>query len=279
MFKRNSLTEEVLVEESSFDGEGFWQKVDNGLNLEERVLVRSPLLESLSTSLGQMRGSKYWLLIECKDKESKEWLFRSRDVILSFLGLILLSPFMFAIALLVKLSSPGPVFYKTRVLGQHKKEFVWRKFRSMRVMDEKIDSALRREKFLEYVENRQPNMPKGISTKTIDLARVTPIGRIIRKFSVDELPQLWNVICGQMSLVGPRPCLPYEADFYIGWRSRRFNVRPGLTGVWQVFGRGRTSFDESAAMDVYYLYRRSFLFDFYLIIKTIGIVLTGKGAQ
>jgi lipopolysaccharide/colanic/teichoic acid biosynthesis glycosyltransferase len=279
MSERNSLAEEVFVEEHSIDGERFWQKVDDSLNRTGGVFIRSPLLDSLGIPLGQMRGGRYWLSVESKGKESKEWLFRLRDVILSFLGLVLLSPIMMIIALLVKLSSPGRIFYKTRVIGQDRKEFVWRKFRSMRVMDEDADAALRKEKFREFVENRQSNMARGGSTKTIDHDRVTPIGRIIRKFSVDELPQLWNVICGQMSLVGPRPCLPYEADFYTEWRSRRFNVRPGLTGVWQVFGRGRTSFDESVAMDIYYLYRRSFLFDLFLILKTVGAVLTGKGAK
>jgi len=195
------------------------------------------------------------------------------------MALVVLSPFMLAVAILIKLTSSGPVFYKTVVVGRNGGQFLWRKFRSMSVMDEKVDSAMRREKFRTYVENREFSAVQSTSTKTIDLNRVTPIGRIIRKFSVDELPQLWNVICGQMSLVGPRPCLPYEAEFYTGWRSRRFNVRPGLTGIWQVFGRGCTSFDESAAMDVYYLYRRSFLFDLYLILKTIGVVITGKGAK
>lgn len=279
MFERDPLIEGVVVEESSFDGEGLWQKVDDGLNHKGTILVRSPLLESLRISLGQMWRDKYWLTIKSKEKAPEEWLLRSRDVMLSLLGVVLLSPFILTIALLVKLSSPGPVFYKTRVVGQYKKEFVWRKFRSMRVMDEGTDNALRRERFREYVENRRSDTAKSASTKTIDLDRVTPIGRIIRKCSVDELPQLWNVICGQMSLVGPRPCLPYEADFFTGWRSRRFNVRPGLTGLWQVFGRSRVTFDEAAAMDVYYLYRRSFGFDLYLILKTIGIVLTGKGAR
>jgi undecaprenyl-phosphate galactose phosphotransferase len=279
MFERDPLREGVIVEEHSFDGESLWQKVDAGLNHKGTILVRSPILEPLSTSLGQLWRDKYWLIVKSKEKAPEEWLFRSRDFILSFLGLVLLSPFMLIIALLVKLSSPGPVFYKTRVVGQHKKEFVWRKFRSMRLMEENVDIALRREKFREYVENRQSDTAKNASKKTIDLERVTPIGRIIRKSSMDEIPQLWNVICGQMSLVGPRPCLPYEADFYKGWRNKRFNIRPGLTGIWQVFGRGRASFDEAAAMDVYYLYCRSFLFDFYLMLKTVGVVLTGKGAR
>lgn len=274
-----SEIETVFVDQTSPDGEGLWQRVDDSLNRKGKVLVRSPLLDSLSTSLGERQGNKYWLLIECKDKESKEWLFRSRDIILSFLSLILLCPFMLTIAILVKLSSSGPIFYKTYVVGQHKKEFVWRKFRSMTVIDEKVDSTARKEKFHNYVENRQSIPGQSPSTKTIDHDRVTPIGRIIRKFSVDELPQLWNVICGQMSLVGPRPCLPYEADFYLGWRSRRFNIRPGLTGLWQVFGRSKVTFDEAAAMDVYYLFHRSFWFDLYLMWKTIGVVLKREGAQ
>ena len=113
--------------------------------------------------------------------------------------------------------------------------------------------------------------------KVIDQQRVTPLGRTIRKHSLDELPQLWNVFRGQMSLVGPRPCLPYETEFYQGWRQRRFLVPPGLTGVWQVFGRGWVCHDEAAAMDVFYLYRRSCRFDLYLLAKTVTIVFRPRG--
>jgi len=135
------------------------------------------------------------------------------------------------------------------------------------------------ERFRAFAEGQLGVKSDKSPIKAIDEKRITPVGRFIRKHSIDEWPQLWNVLRGQMSLVGPRPCLPHEAVFFTGWQRKRFSVPPGLTGVWQVFGRGRAGFEESAAMDVYYFYRRSFGFDLLLMLKTVGVMLTGKGAK
>jgi lipopolysaccharide/colanic/teichoic acid biosynthesis glycosyltransferase len=149
----------------------------------------------------------------------------------------------------------------------------------MKVVPDAEDFERRYKEFCDYVEGKQDKNSKNMPTKVIDPERVTSIGRVLRKYSIDELPQFWNVLVGQMSLVGPRPCLPYEAEFFNGWRQQRFKVKPGLTGIWQVFGRGRVGFDEAAALDIYYIYRRSFWFDLYLIMKTIEVVITGEGAR
>jgi lipopolysaccharide/colanic/teichoic acid biosynthesis glycosyltransferase len=149
----------------------------------------------------------------------------------------------------------------------------------MQVVSDTDDFERRYKEFCDYVEGKRNSSSTNAPVKVIDEERVTPIGRFLRKYSIDELPQLWNVLAGQMCLVGPRPCLPYEAAYFSGWREGRFKVKPGLTGIWQVFGRGRVGFDEAAALDRYYVYRRSFLFDLYLMIKTIGVVLTGAGAK
>jgi lipopolysaccharide/colanic/teichoic acid biosynthesis glycosyltransferase len=197
---------------------------------------------------------------------------------------VLLSPLLLIVAVLIKIGSPGPVFFATTVVGKDRQTFVWHKLRSMRVVPEAEDIEKRRAKFQAYVEATSEGSDESLSgsqnapKKVIENRRVTPVGRFIRKFSIDELPQLWNVLRGEMSLVGPRPCLPYEAEFYTEWRGRRFCVQPGLSGIWQVFGRGRVGFDASAAMDAYYVYRRSFQFDVYLIYRTLGVVFTGRGA-
>jgi lipopolysaccharide/colanic/teichoic acid biosynthesis glycosyltransferase len=200
------------------------------------------------------------------------------------MALVLLSPLLLVVAVLIKTGSPGPVFFATTVVGKDRRSFVWHKLRSMRVMSEAEDIERRRAKFQAFVEatraSADESLPGSETThkKVIENRRVTPVGRFIRKFSIDELPQLWNVLRGEMSLVGPRPCLPYEEEFYTDWRGQRFRVQPGLSGIWQVFGRGRVGFDAAAAMDVYYVYRRSFQFDLYLIYKTLGVVFTGRGA-
>jgi undecaprenyl-phosphate galactose phosphotransferase len=229
--------------------------------------------------LGYFREDKRWLPMGTMASRLEDWFFRIRDITLSFLALLLLSPLTAMLAFLVKISSPGPVFYKTPVVGKGNRQFMWRKFRSMKIVPDEEDSKKREQRFQQYAEGRESAKSLNASTKIIDESRVTSVGRFIRKYSLDELPQLWNVLCGQMSLVGPRPCLPYEANSFKGWRERRFDIRPGLTGVWQVFGRGKVSFEETVAMDVYYTYLRSFGFDLYLILKTLGVVLTGKGAR
>jgi lipopolysaccharide/colanic/teichoic acid biosynthesis glycosyltransferase len=231
--------------------------------------------------MGQQCDGQRWLVLSPAVQDSGHWterFVRWRDVLLGALAIVILSPLLLFVAALIKFGSPGPVFYATVVVGKNKRLFTWRKFRSMIVMPEAEDAQQRRDGFKAYVEGDSKSSSEDAPTKLIDARRVTPVGRFIRKYSIDELPQLWNVLRGEMSLVGPRPCLPYEEEFFAGWRGRRFDVKPGLSGVWQVYGRGRAGFDESSAMDVYYVYRRSFGFDLRLILQTFGVVLTGKGA-
>jgi len=150
----------------------------------------------------------------------------------------------------------------------------------MRLLNHDEDETRRKAEIQHFIERTHGGArPSGDTDfKVVDATRVTPVGRVLRRYSLDELPQLLNVLRGQMTLVGPRPCLAYEVEFYPPWAQRRFDVTPGLTGVWQVYGRGRVGFDEAAAMDMYYIHRRSFAFDLYLMLKTVAVVFTGKGA-
>jgi len=163
------------------------------------------------------------------------------------------------------------------VAGEGGRFFLWRKFRSMTVAG-KEEVERRQASFRAYAEGSLSGANGERAFKVINRQRVTPLGHLIRKHSLDELPQLGNVFRGEMSLVGPRPCLPYEMEYFAGWRWRRFTVPPGLTGMWQVFGRGRVGHEEAAAMDVFYTYRRSFGLDLYLMWKTAAIVVNGEGA-
>lgn len=266
-----------FVEETEADGASMWQQVDTVLERGDQVWLRSPLLSTLADAIGQESKGRCWLVIEPRGRRHFV-LVRLRDFLLSALALVFLSPLLFVVAILIKSGSEGPVFFATTVVGKKGRPFTWHKLRSMLVMPEAVDVERRRARFQEYVEGKSVARSQEAPTKIIEKGRVTPIGSFIRKYSIDELPQLWNVLRGEMSLVGPRPCLPYEAEFFADWRGKRFDVRPGLSGVWQVFGRGCVGFDEAAAMDVFYVYRRTFAFDLYLILRTLGVVLTGRGA-
>jgi undecaprenyl-phosphate galactose phosphotransferase len=202
-------------------------------------------------------------------------LKRISDIVIACFGLLVLSPFFALIALLVKLSSPGPVFFKQKRIGKDGKEFNFYKFRSMKMLSGEDED--RKKLMIEFMKQGKEN---GASdTKVINESRVTWIGNIIRKTSLDELPQLFNVIKGDMSLVGPRPCLPYEYENYDEWQKRRVAVIPGCTGVWQVWGRSVVNFQESVVLDLYYINNMSPWLDIQLIFQTIPVMLFSRGAK
>lgn len=196
------------------------------------------------------------------------------DFVLSSVGLFLLSPFLMLIAAIIKLTSPGPVLFKQTRIGKNGKPFTFFKFRSMYVADE--DDKERKQNMLKFMKG---DIQLGENKKIISRNRVTWIGQIIRKTSVDELPQLINVIRGEMSLVGPRPCLSYEYEGYDSWQKKKFKVLPGCTGVWQVLGRSSVSFNDSIILDLYYINNMSPWLDLQLIIKTVPVMLFARGGE
>ena len=196
------------------------------------------------------------------------------DVIISLIAILILSPFMLLITLLVKFSSSGPVLFTQLRIGRYGKPFKFYKFRSMKVLTGEDEE--RKLKMIEFMRNDVTN---GSDTKIINDNRVTWIGKIIRKTSLDELPQLFNVLKGEMSLVGPRPCLPYEYDNYDEWQKRRLSAIPGCTGVWQICGRSSVSFRDSIILDLYYINNMSPWFDLQLIFKTIPTMLFLRGGK
>lgn len=203
------------------------------------------------------------------------WLKRSLDILFSFIALVAGLPLFAFIALLVKLSSPGPIFYCSLRIGRKGKLFKFWKFRSMhRDADQRLEVML----------SSNPALKKEWQKyfKLKNDPRLTRIGSFLRKTSLDELPQFWNVLIGDLSLVGPRPYLPREADVIrkiLGPEMEKmFSVRPGLTGIWQTEGRSFLTFQERVKLEVSYADKRSFLFDLRLIAKTIPILLFRKGA-
>lgn len=201
-------------------------------------------------------------------------LKRAVDIVGSLAALVVLSPLFLIIPILIKLTSQGPVFFRQERVGQFGEKFTFLKFRSMFVNN---DPAIHQEYVRNLISKKVED--SGGAYKIKNDPRVTSIGRFLRKSSLDELPQFINVLRGEMSLVGPRPPIPYEFESYSLWHRRRIlEAKPGITGAWQVNGRSRTSFDEMVRMDIRYIRNQSLWLDVKILLKTPGAVLSGDGA-
>jgi lipopolysaccharide/colanic/teichoic acid biosynthesis glycosyltransferase len=205
---------------------------------------------------------------------------RLTDIVGSAIGLLIAAPLFLAIALMIKLTSKGPVFFRQQRIGHLGKPFVFLKFRSMYLNnDPKIHLDYIRQLISGTAERQSSNgNGHGVYKLTAD-PRVTRVGAFLRRTSLDELPQLINVLRGEMSLVGPRPPIPYEVDTYQTWHRRRvLEAKPGITGLWQVSGRSRVGFDEMVRLDVRYAMQRSFWLDLKILLLTPRAVILGDGA-
>ncbi len=202
---------------------------------------------------------------------SRRWLKRAIDLGLTLGGGLLVLPLLLLLALLVRRSSPGPVIYKQTRIGQGGRRFKAWKFRTM------VANA---EELLDQTLSKSPEMRAEweATQKLRQDPRITPIGRFLRKFSLDELPQLWNVLRGEMSLVGPRPCMEEQAGLYGDDFELYTAVQPGITGLWQVSGRNGTTYAERVRLDAYYVRNWSIWMDFYILLKTFWVVIKHDGA-
>jgi undecaprenyl-phosphate galactose phosphotransferase len=190
------------------------------------------------------------------------------DFLICIIIFVITLPFWFILILLIKTTSAGPIFYKPEVVGKNGKSFLMYKFRSMY---HNADTSVHEKHVKSIILNNQ------LTKKLQNDNRITTIGRFLRTYSLDEFPQIINVLRGEMKLVGPRPCLSYEALVMEDWHRQRFKVRPGLTGLWQINGRNQVPFNEQIAFDIYYIENRSFRLDIEILLKTIPVVLLGKG--
>jgi exopolysaccharide biosynthesis polyprenyl glycosylphosphotransferase len=200
---------------------------------------------------------------------SSDRVKRRLDVVVTTFALVALAPVFAFVACLIKLQDGGPIFFRQKRIGRNGVPFTCFKFRSMVTNAE----ALRNKLVAQNVHGED-----GITFKVKRDPRITPIGRFIRKTSIDELPQLFNVLRGEMSLVGPRPAIPAEVAQYTDWQRRRLEVLPGLTCLWQVSGRSELPFEDQVRLDIDYIEKRSLALDLSLLVWTIPAVISGRGA-
>lgn len=200
------------------------------------------------------------------------------DVAISASVLVIGFPFLLAIALLIKLTSRGPVFFKQERIGENGESFALFKFRTMRPDS---DDAIHREFAQNYIHGQMSHSTLDATSsnlyKITNDPRVTGVGGFLRKTSLDELPQFINILKGEMTIVGPRPPLEYEYEHYDEWHKLRLKVRPGLTGLWQVSGRSTVPFHEMVKLDLYYIENWSLMMDLKIMIRTIPVMLAGTG--
>ena len=218
--------------------------------------VQSAPIQTISIQLGYARAKRFL------------------DILFTLLILPLLLVVGTIVIVLIRLESKGPILFRQKRVGQNGVEFELLKFRSMHINN---DDAVHREAIKHYMNGEILNGNGNIRYKMGEDPRVTRVGKFIRKTSLDELPQFWNVLQGHMSLVGPRPPVPYEVELYTSHDLLRLSGKPGLTGPWQVYGRSKVSFQEMIDMDIAYLQRQSFWEDIKLIALTVPVMLLGRG--
>jgi exopolysaccharide biosynthesis polyprenyl glycosylphosphotransferase len=239
----------------------------------ERENVRARIVPDLfqmtlsRMSINEMAGIPLIGVKQVRVSPLTRFLKRAVDVIFSLSVLILTAPLMALIALVVKMDSPGPVLFRQNRVGQGGRPFTLYKFRSMTIGAEDQKDLL-----------RDLNEADGPIFKMKDDPRVTRVGRWLRRFSLDELSQFYNVLRGDMSIIGPRPPLPEEVAEYQPWHMRRLDIAPGITGMWQVSGRSELPFDEMALLDIYYVEHWSPALDLKILLRTIPTILFGDGA-
>jgi len=187
------------------------------------------------------------------------------DIVGSLVACVCLSPVLLLVAFVIKVVSPGPVLLRQKRVGHHGKTFTIWKFRTMKA---DADSAVHQNHVRSLMTTNQPMTKLDLSRDP----RIIPFGNFIRRCCLDELPQLINVLRGEMSLVGPRPCVPYEAEQYGPWERKRFDAVPGMTGLWQVSGKNKTTFNEMIRLDIAYARRRSFWLDIKILLWTMPAI-------
>jgi lipopolysaccharide/colanic/teichoic acid biosynthesis glycosyltransferase len=255
--------------------------------MEQQVMTDEQIEDSRSTrsqvTMAENTSPVIWnthaATIHHNRSKTYRWAKRAFDLVAALVLLMVLTPILLVIALAIKLDSSGKVIYEQERVGYdeetgEQRTFVIRKFRSMY---DKTDDSLHRDFVKRWINGKVD--PEKEKVKIQNDPRVTRVGHLLRRTSLDELPQLWNVLKGDMSLVGPRPVPIYEVEEYSPWHRHRLEAIPGLTGLWQVKGRGQVTVDKMAELDIEYIEHRSFWLDLKILIMTIPAIVSGRGAE
>jgi exopolysaccharide biosynthesis polyprenyl glycosylphosphotransferase len=267
--------DEILIAIDNINYDTMISIVQRCLEFDKVVRIYSNFLKTLEEKLNvELYAGIPVIMLSQYSLSGKAWkIKRIIDIIFSGIALIALLPFFIITAVGIKVSSSGPVFYIQKRIGKDGKPINFYKFRSMHIA--KSDEG--HKKFVQnFIKDKSGNKDIRIF-KITDDPRIFKFGKFIRKTSIDELPQLYSVLKGDMSLIGPRPCLPYEWEVYSDWHKKRLHAIPGCTGLWQVVGRSMVSFEEMVLLDLYYISNMSIWFDFKIIIKTFPVLFLGKG--
>jgi exopolysaccharide biosynthesis polyprenyl glycosylphosphotransferase len=278
---RESGANEVIISDPNVPGEALFDvMIQTGRRRGVEFRIAPTLLNCLpsKTEIDQVGSLPMVTLFRSPLSNAARIVKRGSDLIIATLALTVLSPLWLLIALLIKVDSRGPVFYKQERVGMDGRIFLFYKFRTMNAG---ADDARHREFQQRYIKGLPDSNLGDEGRPAYKLRadeRVTRLGRILRKTSLDELPQLFNVLRGDMSVVGPRPPIPYEVESYELWHRKRLDMKPGITGLWQVSGRNRLPFDEMVRMDLYYIENWSLLLDVKIILQTLPVMWRGEDA-
>jgi undecaprenyl-phosphate galactose phosphotransferase len=271
---------EILICLEKIEHTVLMELMEQTMPLNVIVKISSPLYEivPLRRAIEHYGNIPVLGVFQSGMSSSKELFKRTFDFGVALVTLIALLPLFLVVALAIKLDSRGPVFFRQVRIGKNGVPFKLYKFRSMTIGADNDEERKRQMK--EFIKTKRAGPPSDVlSTKIVNEARVTAVGKWLRKLSLDEFPQLINVLRGEMSIVGPRPCLPYEWEQYEEWHKRRLSVLPGLTGMWQVAGRSVVSFEDMVILDLHYIQNASLVLDLRVMLKTIPVILFGTGAK
>jgi len=278
---RESGANEVIISDPNVPGEALFEvMIQTGRRRGIEFRIAPTLLNCLpsKTEIDQVGSLPMVTLFRSPLSRGARIVKRASDLIIALLAVAILSPLWLLIALLIKLDSRGPAFYKQERVGMDGRVFLFYKFRTMNAG---TDDSRHREYQRAYIGGRHDSNQGDDQRPVFKLQtdeRITPLGRILRKTSLDELPQLFNVLRGDMSIVGPRPPIPYEVENYQLWHRKRLDMKPGITGLWQVSGRNRLPFDEMVRMDLYYIENWSLLLDIKIILQTLPVMWRAEDA-
>ena len=272
--------DEILIAIDNLSYDRLIEIVEKCLETNKMVRIYSNVLRVIAEKLRvELYADIPVVMLSQRPIYGKSWIFkRILDIILSSVALIVLFPFFVIIGIGIKISSPkGSIFFKQTRIGKNGKPFQFYKFRSMHQGKSNKEHI---EFVQDFIKNTDKCDKKDIRIfKIQDDPRIFKFGRFIRKTSIDEFPQFFNVFKGDMSLVGPRPCLPYEWDCYSDWHKMRLNVVPGCTGLWQAVGRSTVTFEEMVILDLYYKSNMSLWLDLKILLLTIPVIFFAKGAH